>query len=75
MIQAEMFRCCGSDILSQRGERMQRHAKGEPVFNDGFPFGIPACATKGGRCGARPWIPPEKRLRAQGWMRESPGDT
>ena len=43
------------DILSLRGERMQRHAKGKPVFNDGFPFGNHSCATKGAAsaCGAR----------------------
>ena len=44
------FRPCGVDILSRHGERMQRHGQGEPVFNDGFPFAIPSCATKGA-CG------------------------
>ena len=62
MTEGEGVRCCGSDILSQRGERMQRHAKGEPVFNDGFPFAIPSCATKGA-CGPPLDSPGERRSR------------
>ena len=58
----QAFRCCGSDLLSQHGESRQRHDKGEPVFNDGFPFAIPSCATKGA-CGPPLDSPGERRSR------------
>ena len=40
----------------------KRGAKGESVFNDGFPFAIPSCATKGA-CGPPLDSPGERRSR------------